>query len=84
MGLKIFSVGVSEYDDLESIPYCNNDATVFSKVIHENLLTSVPLILIDKQVTVSSLPRKFTKFCDDMNSGDKLIFFYAGHGCNYN
>ncbi|MCM2287111.1 MAG: caspase family protein [Desulfobacula sp.] len=84
MGIKIFSVGVSDYDDLEPIPYCNNDANVFSKVIHENLLTSVPLVFLDNQVTVSSLPRKFKKFCDDLNSGDTLIFFYAGHGCNHN
>lgn len=84
MGIKIFSVGVSEYDELDNIPYCDNDAEVFSKVIHENMFSSEPFILLDNKVTVSSLPRKFKRFCYDLSVGDTLIFFYAGHGCNHN
>jgi len=84
MGTKVFSIGVSDYDELDSIPYCDKDAKVFSEVIQKNLFTSTPLIFLNENVTVSSLPRKFKKFCDELSHGDTLIFFYAGHGCNYN
>lgn len=78
----VMSVGISEYADVPGVPFANRSAKQFSEMAikllganEENVIT-----LTDTQATSGRIRGRLKTLLNRLNSKDKLIIYFAGHG----
>ena len=74
-----FIIGNSSYSNNKALKNPTNDAKAFAKLLKKlsfNIELGVDLDLI-------SFKDRFEKFLSNINKEDSVIFFYAGHGVQY-
>ena len=76
--------GVSDYDHLASLDYADDDArAVYDYLVHPQgggLDTANVEPLFDEDVTVPALIEHLAAFMEKTKEGDRLLFYFAGHG----
>ncbi len=80
--LFVFSVGISDYSDVPSVPFANRSAIQFAEMAisalganPENVIT-----LTDKQATSGRIRGRLRTLLNRLDSKDQLIVYFAGHG----
>lgn len=76
-------IGINEYKEAGPLGYAVSDAEEFKKTLidvlgfkDENIV-----LLVDEQATKEAILRNYMRFGDDdIDSDDRLIVFFAGHG----
>lgn len=81
----IFAVGIEHYQDplVTQVTFAENDVTEFVKSWSE--IGSVRIErLKSSQATKTTLESKLKTFIANVSVGERIIFFYAGHGTAFN
>lgn len=82
MNLRIFAVGIENYQDpkISKVTFAENDATAFvnawlplSKVVDS-------VVLLNAKATHAAIWSQFKRFVADITVNDTVVIFYAGHG----
>lgn len=83
----IFAIAVENYQD-RSIPaviYAENDARKFVEAWQDlGVDPSDCVILMSSQATLASVSSRLTRFLSNVQSSDRVVLFYAGHGAAFN
>src|SRR4051812_35167509 len=83
----VFAVAVEEYQEptIPRVIYAENDAR---KIVEAwQGLGAKPedcTLLVSSEATLAALKSRFKKFLNKVADGDRVIFFYAGHGAAFN
>lgn len=80
--VKIFAVAIETYQvsKVSKVVYAENDATMFVKAWEELDPTTKSKTLLSQKATKTTILSAFKAFLADVESGDTVVFFYAGHG----
>ena len=84
LGSRALVIGINEYQQAPPLEYACNDATVVSNILIDRF--GFPekdvTLLQDDNATRNGISSAFNKFTDDdINPDERIIFFFAGHGC---
>lgn len=75
-------VGISDYKQFEDLNYADDDAKMVYEFMerHPDFDTRNIQILLDSQATETRINEALKKAYYDAKQGDKLFFYFAGHG----
>ena len=84
LGSRALIIGINQYEQASPLEYACNDASAVSNVLIESF--GFPerdvTVLQDSEATKSGISSAFSKFAEDgINPDERIIFFFAGHGC---
>lgn len=75
-------IGISDYQDVRDLKYADRDAEVFYGYLNE--VAKVPkkniFLFTNKNANLKNIARALTLLDTTVKIGDKVIFFFAGHG----
>ena len=83
-GSKALIIGINEYQHASPLGYACNDASAVSNILIERFrfLESDVTGLQNGEATKNAILSAFSKFTDDnINPDERIIVFFAGHGC---
>jgi tetratricopeptide (TPR) repeat protein len=75
-------VGISDYQNATSLKYADNDADLITKVLENNFPQAKGNLikLVNKQATELAVKSGLGQINKKAQSGDLVIFYFAGHG----
>jgi tetratricopeptide (TPR) repeat protein len=77
-------VGISKYQNIQSLEYADNDALVFRNYLASAAGGNVPLsnihMLINSQATAQKIYNELDWLVGQSQKGDEAIFYFSGHG----
>lgn len=79
------SIGIEKYLELNGTKYAEADAVEFNRIMKENFdITDTDRgILLNEYATISQIQRMVEKTIEKMQEGDRLFFYFAGHGVSF-
>ena len=82
----IFAVAVENYQDtsINPVNYAENDARKFVEAWKELGVDEVDcVVLLSSQATMAAFKSRLRRFLSNVKLGDRIVFFYAGHGAAF-
>ena len=83
----VFAVAVENYQDstIRQVTFAENDATKFVEVWHAlGADTKDCVLLLSTKATFKSFETRLKAFLSHVATGDRVVFFFAGHGLAIN
>lgn len=77
------SIGIEKYLDLGETKYANADAQEFNNIMTTLFKVENTSLLLDNRATVTLIRSEVEKVIGKMNEGDRLFFYFAGHGVSF-
>lgn len=80
----LFVVGINNYLKERNLNYCKDDAYEFINIFHRHNDIKIKNIysLFDNHATKTNIITQLQEFQKILNSNDRLIIYFAGHGHN--
>jgi hypothetical protein len=76
------AVGIDDYIHLSATPYAENDARGFHDVMKTVFNVQHAELILGKHATYKNIEFNFKKIEAKIDTHDRLLFFFAGHGQN--
>ncbi len=77
-------IGISEYKNVEGLEFANRDAQAFAAFLQSKSGGEVEpekiKLFLNSEATAVNIGSAIEQFHKQINKGDKLFFFFAGHG----
>lgn len=82
--LYLFVVGINSYLKERNLSYCKDDANEFINIFHKynDIKRKNIYSLFDGNATKTNILLHLSEFQNILNSNDRLIIYFAGHGHN--
>ena len=77
-------IGIDKYLNLNETIYAENDASAFDKVLSDKFGIDNPILLLGSQATYKNIEINVNKIAKKFDENDRFLFFFAGHGENFN
>lgn len=78
------AIGLDDYINLTPpTPYAENDAKSFDSVMADVLEIQIRYMLLGDKATLRTVTRTIDQISAKLENDDRLFFFYAGHGENF-
>lgn len=75
-------VGISEYQAIDNLQYCDDDARLFHNLFNGSISPSNIVLLQNRKATKKNILSAMKKLFSRANENDKVIFYFSGHGAN--
>jgi hypothetical protein len=79
-------VGIAEYSENDSLPFCDEDARRLSEAFRRNfnMADGSYTLLVNEEATVYAVENALEEMVDRAGPDDMVVFFYSGHGGRLN
>lgn len=79
-----FIIGISDYKNIPDLYYADRDAIAFNEYINTQLrdtgYAQNVMLFLNQQATKTNILDAMTSFLDKPKKGDRVYFYFAGHG----
>ncbi len=77
-------IGIDKYLNLNETIYAENDASAFEEVLADKFGVDKPILLLGSHATYKNIEININKIANKIDKDDRFLFFFAGHGENFN